>query len=95
MGALDRCEKYFCTERRPNEINLIIDANKCKLTDEFHQILNQIVVNSDNLLMNVDNIVCEQFNSIINKHLGGKRILLSQRQSYNTRVEAAVISFNI
>jgi len=44
--------------------------------------------------MNVDNNVCEQFNSVINKYLAGKRINYSQRHSYNARVEAAVISCN-
>jgi len=45
--------------------------------------------------MNVDNNVCEQFNSVINKYLAGKRINYSQRNSYNFRVEAAVISYNL
>jgi hypothetical protein len=44
--------------------------------------------------MNVDNNVCEQFNSVINKYLAGKRINYFQRHSYNARVEAAVISCN-
>ncbi|CAH1721180.1 unnamed protein product [Aphis gossypii] len=44
--------------------------------------------------MNVDNNVCEQFNSVIYKYLAGKRINYSQRNSYNARVEAAVISCN-
>jgi len=44
-------------------------------------------------LRNDDNI-CEQFNSIINKHLSGKRINFSQRHNYNVRVEAALLSHN-
>jgi hypothetical protein len=44
--------------------------------------------------MNVDNNICEQFNSIINKHLSGKRINFSQRHNYNVRVEAALLSHN-
>ncbi|CAH1730974.1 unnamed protein product [Aphis gossypii] len=51
-------------------------------------------MHADSLLMNVDNNVCEQFNSIINKHLAGKRIHFSLRQSYNTRIESGVISYN-
>ncbi|XP_050055732.1 uncharacterized protein LOC126549701 isoform X2 [Aphis gossypii] len=51
-------------------------------------------MHADSLLMNVDNNVCEQFNSIINKHLAGKRINFSLRQSYNTRIESGVISYN-
>lgn len=44
--------------------------------------------------MNVDNNICEQFNSIINKHLSGKRINFSQRHNYSVRVEAALLSHN-
>ncbi|KAL4083087.1 hypothetical protein QTP88_028417 [Uroleucon formosanum] len=43
---------------------------------------------------NVDNNICEQFNSIINKHIAGKRINFALKNSYNARVEAAVVSFN-
>lgn len=44
--------------------------------------------------MDVDNNACEQFNSVINKFLGGKRINFTQKNSYSTRVQAAVVSFN-
>ncbi|CAI6377633.1 unnamed protein product [Macrosiphum euphorbiae] len=49
------------------------------------------------LILDVDNNICEQFNSVINKFLGGKRINYNQRSSYNTRILrilAAVVSFN-
>jgi len=61
---------------------------------EIKNIVNRLVINSESLILDVDNNICEQFNSIINKYIGGKRINLSQRNSYNTRVEAAVVSFN-
>jgi len=44
--------------------------------------------------LDVDNNICEQFNSFINKFLGGKRINYTQRHSYNTRILAAVVGFN-
>lgn len=50
--------------------------------------------NADSLLENKNNNVCKQFNAIINKHIGGKGIHFSQKWNYNTRVHAAVISFN-
>jgi len=47
------------------------------------------------LILDLDNNICEQFNSLINKYIGGnKRINLSQRNAYNARVEEAVIAFN-
>lgn len=61
---------------------------------EINKATNRLVFNSKSLIIDVDNNICEQFNSVINKYIGGKRMNLSQRNSYNTRVEAAVISFN-
>lgn len=49
---------------------------------------------ADSLLEDVDNNVCENFNSIVNKQIGGKRINYSQRGSYNIRLNTAVVSHN-
>jgi len=64
---------------------------------EINNAANRLVFNSKSLIIDVDNNICEQFNSVnsvINKYIGFKWINLSQRNAYNTRVEAAVISFN-
>lgn len=61
---------------------------------EMSAALCRVVNNSKSLLLDVDNNICEQFNSLINKHIAGKRINFSQKQSYTTRVYAAVVSFN-
>lgn len=61
---------------------------------EMSTALRRVVNNSKSLLLDVDNIICEQFNSLINKYIAGKRINFSQKQSYTTRVNAAVVSFN-
>ncbi|CAH1721716.1 unnamed protein product [Aphis gossypii] len=94
LGSHDRCEPYFCKGTIPNEKNMILEAERSGFLTDISQIISRLVVNVDSLLMNVDNNVCEQFNSVINKHLAGKRINYSQRNSYNSRVEAAVISYN-
>lgn len=61
---------------------------------EISQIYHRVVENAQSLLLDVDNNICEQFNSIINKHIAGKRINFALKNSYNARVEAAVVSFN-
>lgn len=94
LGEHGECKSYFCKGAKENENNLFEDAQKCGLLQEIVQIVGRLATNAHSLLMNVDNNICEQFNSIINKHLAGKRINFSQRHSYNTRVEAAVISHN-
>lgn len=57
-------------------------------------IAHRLFVNADSLIENVDNNPCEQLNSLINKHVGGKRINFTQKNNYATRVEAAVVAFN-
>lgn len=94
MGSHDLCEPYFCKGGTPNEQNMIVDAEKSGFLSDISQVISRLVANVDSLLMNVDNNVCEQFNSLINKYLAGKRINYSQRNAYNSRVEAAVISYN-
>ncbi|KAF0685499.1 Exonuclease, partial [Aphis craccivora] len=61
---------------------------------EIDIIVSRLSKNADSLILDVDNNICEQLNSTINKFLGGKRINFSQKSSYTTRVNAAVISFN-
>lgn len=61
---------------------------------EMNNIVNRLVINSSSLIVDIDNNICEQFNSLVNKYIGGKRINLSQRNTYNTRIEAAVVAFN-
>lgn len=73
---------------------MVFEIEKCGLMNEIISALRRVVDNAKSLLYDVDNNYCEQFNSIINKHIGGKRINFSQRQSYNIRIQAAVVSFN-
>lgn len=51
---------------------------------EILSILRRVVDNAVSLILDVTNNVCEQFNSIINKFIAGKRINFSLKQSYNT-----------
>jgi len=66
MGAHDQCEYYFCKSPQANEKNMIEDAERSGLVSDISQIITRLVSNVDSLLMNMDNNVCEQFNSIIN-----------------------------
>lgn len=61
---------------------------------EVKNIVLRLANNSYSLIQDVDNNLCEQFNSLINKFIGGKRINFSQRNTYTTRIEAAIVSFN-
>jgi len=61
---------------------------------EILSILRRVVDNAVSLILDFTNNACEQFNSIINKFIAGKRINCSLKQSYNTRIQAAIISYN-
>jgi len=69
-------------------------AIKCGLMAELKSIAQRLIDNATSLLEDVTNNICEQFNSVINKFIAGKRINFSQRNSYNTCVKSAIISFN-
>jgi predicted SprT family Zn-dependent metalloprotease len=56
--------------------------------------INYLASHSWSLLQNKINNVSEQFNSVINKYISGKRVNFIQRASFETRVKAAVVSFN-
>jgi len=75
-------------------MNLVPDAEKAGLMGHIRNIVFRISVNADSLIENVDNNPCEQLNSLINKHIGGKIINFTQKNNYTTRVEAAVVAFN-
>jgi hypothetical protein len=62
--------------------------------NQIDHILRRVVDNAKSLLFDIDNNYCEQFNSIINKYIACKRLNFSQKQPYNTRVQAAIVSFN-
>lgn len=69
-------------------------AFNCGLMSEFKLVAQRLIDNATSLLHDVTNNICEQFNSVVNKFIAGKRINFSQRNSYNTRVKAAIVSFN-
>jgi len=52
----------------------VLHSEKCGMMIEINTIINRLVRNSKSLILDLDNNVCEQFNSIINKYIGGKRI---------------------
>lgn len=62
--------------------------------NDICSVIQRVAENSTSLILDVDNNHCEQYNSIINKHISGKRINFSQKQPYNIRVQTAVVSFN-
>ncbi|KAE9522485.1 hypothetical protein AGLY_017146 [Aphis glycines] len=94
LGQHSNCAGYFCSGSKNEETNLVPEAEKTGIMTEMRKIVYRLTINADSLIENVDNNPCEQFSSIINKHIGAKRINFTQGHNYQTRVEAAVIAYN-
>lgn len=94
LGQHTNCDTYYCTGSSSNSVNLVQEAENSGMMRELQNIMSRLITNAESLIENKTNNLCEQFNSIINKHIAGKRINFCGRRSYNSRVEAAVISFN-
>lgn len=96
LGQHTNCDVYYCTgsNNALNSICLVQEAENSGMMRELQNIMSRLTINAESLIENKTNNLCEQFNSIINKHIERKRINCCGKRSYNTRVEAAVISFN-
>lgn len=94
LGQHNNCADYFCSGPKSGEINLVPLAEQSKMMTSINNVVYRLLINADSLIENVDNNPCEQLNSIINKHVGGKRINYTQKNNYKTRVEAAILSYN-
>lgn len=94
LGQHDNCVDYFCKGPKIGETNFVLEAEKTGLMADIRSISYRLALNTDSLIENMDNNPCEQFNSLINKHVGGKRINFTQGNNYKTRVEAAVVAYN-
>jgi len=66
LGQHNQCASYFCKGAKIGKINLVPEAEKCGLLREINQIYSRIIDNTPSLLLDVDNNICEQFNSLIN-----------------------------
>lgn len=96
FGEHQECQAiaYFKCSREKNEINYIPIMRECGLMEDVEVCLNRLINNATSLITNMDTNIAEQYNSIICKFVGGKRINFSLKRSYETRCKAAAISFN-
>lgn len=96
FGQHEKCQElaYFKCSPKVNEINHIPSMRACGLLDDIEVCFNRLIFNAASLISDMDTNIAEQYNSIICKFVGGKRINFSRKGSYETRCKAAAISFN-
>ncbi len=95
FGDHSKCSDYFCDKKKhANDINSIPEMKKSGMYNSIMQALARLLENAKSLLYNLNTNFPEQFNSVIAKHLGGKRVNFCTGLSYAGRVDCAAISFN-
>ncbi|KAG4067520.1 hypothetical protein HA402_005292 [Bradysia odoriphaga] len=96
FGIHDNCGRYFCQKTTTNTSKATYDT--LKSSGIFHEILNYCKVyfasNIRSLLVDRTTNPAEEFNNLVAKYLGGKRINYSLAFSYSARVAQAVVQFN-
>lgn len=92
FGDHSACNLYYCTEERKKDANQTLQAKTLML--KLQRNVSQLAHHSRSLLYNYTTNRAEQFNSIVAKTVGGKRINFSLKDSYSVRCYAAVVSFN-
>lgn len=93
MGDHEKCASYFCeAESAPN--NTMQQIRGTELYFQLMSIMNSIADHSKSLLNDATNNIAEEFNSIIAKFLGGKRVNFCLGNSYKARCNAAAVSHN-
>lgn len=95
FGDHSKCDSYFCDpDKTKAPINNLPSMKESKVLDEIMIHLKRLLNNADSLILDIDSNIVEQFNSIVAKFIGGKRINYSLGQSYGDRCLASVIQHN-
>ena len=92
FGDHQNCDKYFCVGR--TDQNYIPELKDSGILYKIMEVINNMAFHAQSLLYNANNNAVEELNSIIAKHVGGKRINFSLKGSYQTRCNMSVVSHN-
>lgn len=86
--------QYFNCQKEGTELNHIPAMKECGLFSDIEVCFNRLIYNAESLIINMDTNIAEQYNNIVCKFIGGKRVNFSGRGSYIPRCESAATSFN-
>lgn len=94
FGQHDNCDSYYCKDEKVKEKNEVPLLLKSGLFYRLQEIVQTLADQSRSLIYDVSNNSAESFNSVIAKFIGGKRINFCKKKSYETRCNAAVLSYS-
>ncbi|KAL4118949.1 hypothetical protein QTP88_011827 [Uroleucon formosanum] len=77
------------------EENYVPDMKRVGLWDDIGSIRSALTYHTESLMFNLNNNAAENYNSILAKFVGGKRVNLCLRGSYELRCNAAVTAYNV
>lgn len=96
FGVHEKCESYFCN--KVTDPIAVENLNLLKKDGLYYEVLNlcqtYFAGNAKSLLEDNTNNAAEEFNNLVAKYLGGKRINYSLGRSYTARVAMAVVQYN-
>lgn len=93
FGHHNECRDYYCSSEKKSE-DLLPKVKSSAVWAKIQYIVGIVATHSRSLINDYDSNAVEQFNSIIAKFVAGKRTNLVQRQTYQSRCAAAVVSYN-
>lgn len=97
FGRHGRCKSYFCDTSDPSkraEPDSVAKMMTCNFWEPLQSALRKIANESYSLMENQTSNASENFMSIANKFMEGKRKNLGQKGLYRHRILAAVFSYN-
>lgn len=81
FGDHKNCSDYFCKRVIENEVNYVPQMKECGLFKDVLACALRLKFHAHSLLKNVNNNYAEQYNNLVAKFVGGKRINFSSRGS--------------
>lgn len=91
FGCHNECNKHICSLQTTTDLK---EFFKSFLWHRVRSIVGDVASQARSLIENVDSNIVENFNGVIAKFVGGKRVNYALKRAYQSRCAGAVISFN-
>lgn len=93
FGDHTNCPNYiksFCK----NDEDYVPSLKACNTFEKMSAAIRQLMYSAKDLILGESNNVAEQYNSIVAKFVGGKRVNFALSNAYKFKANAAVVQFN-
>ena len=94
IGDHSKCKTYKVPCEKKEKKNWIPTSKSTGMYHSIHRAVSDLSCHVRSLLLTTTNNYVESFNAIVAKMVGGKRINHGMKDSYQVRVNAAVVQYN-